>query len=82
MNRNDLTCHELVELVTEYLEGALSPSEHVRVEAHLRGCGGCRAYLAQMRQTVRALGRLTEEAIPETMKQELLRLFRDWKRSH
>ena len=81
MSLNDLTCKELVELVTEYLEGALSADERARFEAHLQGCGGCRAYLTQMRQTVRAMGQLTEEAISEETKQELLHLFRDWKRS-
>ena len=79
MSLNDLTCKELVELVTEYLEGALSADERARFETHLQGCGGCRAYVEQMRQTVRALGRLTEEAISEETKQELLQLFHDWK---
>jgi predicted anti-sigma-YlaC factor YlaD len=76
----DLPCRELVELVTDYLEGALSAGERARFEEHLRGCSGCRAYLEQMRLTIQALGRLTEEAIPPEAKQELLRVFRDWKR--
>ena len=76
----ELTCKELVELVTEYLENTLLPSEVRRFEEHLKGCTGCRTYLEQFRQVVNALGRLTEDAVPEEAKQELLRVFQDWKR--
>jgi anti-sigma factor RsiW len=76
---NRLSCKELVELVTDYLEGALAPEERARFEAHLPGCRGCRTYLRQMRQTLETLGRLTEETIPEAAKQELLARFREWK---
>jgi anti-sigma factor RsiW len=75
-----LTCQELVELVTEYLEGTLAPADRERFEAHLRECDGCTGYLEQMRQLVAALGRLTEETIPEDAKQTLLDAFRDWTR--
>lgn len=75
----ELTCQELVELVTEYLEGSLPAAQRARFEAHLAECPYCRIYLEQMRETIRLLGRLTEETIPPTAKQELLRLFRDWK---
>jgi anti-sigma factor RsiW len=75
-----LTCRELVELVTDYLEGALPARERARFEAHLPTCSGCRAYLEQMRTTIRLTGRLTEDAIPEQATAELLRVFRDWKR--
>jgi anti-sigma factor RsiW len=78
--RRELTCQELVELVTEYLEGMLAPEDRERFDAHLRACDGCTSYLAQMRQLVAALGRLTEETIPEDAKQTLLDAFRDWKR--
>lgn len=76
----ELTCKELVELVTEYLENALPVSEVRRFEEHLKGCTGCRTYLEQFRQVITALGRLTEEAIPEAARQELLRAFQDWNR--
>ncbi len=76
----ELTCKELVELATEYLENALPPSEVRRFEEHLRGCTGCRTYLEQFRQVISTLGRLTEEAVPEAARQELLRVFQDWKR--
>ena len=76
---DDLACKELVELVTEYLEGALSPAERARFEAHLATCTGCTRYLEQIRQTIRLTGRLTEEAIAPDAKQELLQVFRNWK---
>ena len=64
---DDLPCQELVELVTDYLEGRLPPLERLRFEAHLAQCGGCRTYLEQMRQTIRALGRLTEDSICDAL---------------
>jgi anti-sigma factor RsiW len=76
---NELSCKELVELVSDYLEGALPPPERTRFEAHLAGCRGCRAYLQQMRLTIRTLGTLTEEAIPDEAKRKLLDVFRSWK---
>jgi len=78
--REELTCRELVELVTDYLEGSLPTEERARFEGHLAGCEGCRSYLEQMRLTIRAMGRLTEESIPDGAREELLRAFRAWKR--
>ena len=75
----ELSCQELVELVTDYLEGALPPSDRRRVEAHLAVCTGCRNYLDQMRRTIALSGTLTEESLSEPMKQDLLDLFRSWK---
>lgn len=75
-----MACKELVELVTEYLEGTLPPADRQRFEDHLRDCDPCVIYLEQMRQTIRTLGRLTEESVPEDAKQDLLRIFRDWKK--
>ncbi|MGH2584311.1 MAG: anti-sigma factor family protein [Dehalococcoidia bacterium] len=80
MTSHELTCQELVELVTEYLEETLAPAERERFEAHLSGCPYCRTYLEQMRQTVRTLGTLTESTISTTAREELLAAFRDWKR--
>jgi anti-sigma factor RsiW len=54
----DLACRELVELVTEYLDGALDVSARARLDAHLAECGGCERYLEQLRQTVRVAGLL------------------------
>jgi anti-sigma factor RsiW len=75
----ELTCQELVELVTDYLEGTLPPVERARFEAHIAGCTGCRRYLAQMRQTIATLPRLTEESIQPEAREALLRTFRKWK---
>ena len=80
-NATDLTCQELVELVTDYLEGALSAQERARFEEHLAMCTGCRNYLAQMRQTIGSLGRLSEEAIPPQARDDLLGVFRNWKKA-
>jgi anti-sigma factor RsiW len=79
-SNDDLPCQELVELVTDYLEGRLPAPERVRFEAHLALCSGCRTYLEQMRQAVRALGRLAEGSIQPEAKQRLLAAFRDWRR--
>jgi anti-sigma factor RsiW len=74
-----MACRDLVELVTEYVEGALSPTERQRFDAHVAECPGCRPYLHQMRHVIRAMGRLREEDIPEPAKRRLLRAFRDWR---
>lgn len=76
-----LSCNEIVELVTEYLEGTLSVNDRVRFEEHLEKCEPCRIYLEQMRQTILALGRLPGESISEQAKQVLLQAFRNWKKN-
>ena len=80
MISNKLTCRELVELVTEYLEGTLPPVERACFEAHLATCTGCRNYVAQIRYTIQITGTLTEEALPVQSHNELLGLFRRWKK--
>ncbi len=81
MATGELSCKELVELVTEYLEDALDRAARARFEEHLATCPGCRVYLEQIRQTISALGKLTEEAIPPEARRELLQAFRNWKRA-
>jgi anti-sigma factor RsiW len=76
----ELSCQELVELVTHYLEGRLEGSERVRFEQHLAACEGCRTYVEQMRQTVALLGTLTGDSLGSPAKEKLLAAFRDWKR--
>jgi len=78
---DEMSCKELVEIITEYLEGTLPLGERKRFEEHLAVCPGCQTYLEQMRQTVRTLGRLTEESLPPVVRQELLQVFRHWKRT-
>jgi anti-sigma factor RsiW len=76
-----ITCRELVELVTDYLEGQLPPAERERIERHLAGCDGCTAYVEQMRFTLRALGSIPEETITEGARETLLVAFRDLRRT-
>ncbi len=80
MNAHELTCQELVELVTDYLEGVLPAMERARFEAHLAACSHCRIYIEQMRVTIRALGRLGEDDLAPDARETLLRAFRGWKR--
>ncbi|HEY7400920.1 MAG TPA: zf-HC2 domain-containing protein [Actinomycetota bacterium] len=77
---NELTCAEMVELMTDYLEDTMTLELRARFEAHLATCDGCTNFLAQLRETIRATGRLTEEQIPVRDRDELLRAFRDWHR--
>jgi predicted anti-sigma-YlaC factor YlaD len=74
-----MNCKELVELVTDYLEGKLPLTERQQFEAHLSGCSGCRNYLDQMQTTIRLSGRLTEDHVPAEGKDTLLQAFRQWK---
>jgi anti-sigma factor RsiW len=73
-----LSCRELVELVTDYLEGALPVEERLRFEDHIARCGGCTIYLEQIRQTISLLGHLPEEALTPDAERELLEAFRGW----
>ena len=77
--RADLSCQQVVELVTDYLEGRLSRRDRRLFEKHLKACDGCSRYLEQMRETIRVLGRLQEQDIPKRTRDELLAAFRDWK---
>ena len=74
-----MSCKELVELVTDYLEGSLSWRQKRRFEKHISLCHGCTAYVEQFRVTLRALGTLREEDVPPAARDELLAVFRDWK---
>ena len=74
-----LSCREMVELVTDYLEGALSPVDRARFDAHIARCEGCTMYLRQMREMLDLLGELTTDSISPQAEAELLATFRDWK---
>lgn len=76
----EMTCRELVELVTAWLDDALPAGDRARFDAHLIDCPYCRIYLAQMRQTTRLLGRLSEATIDPAARDALLDRFRDWHR--
>ena len=75
-----MDCQELVELVTDYLEGRLSWIDRSRVESHLAGCDHCSAYLDQMRKTIRLTGTLREDDIAPEVREELLAAFRGLQR--
>jgi predicted anti-sigma-YlaC factor YlaD len=75
----DLTCAELVELVTDYLEGGLDERDRERFEEHVVFCRGCSNYFEQMRVTVELTGRLTEDDLSTETQTSLLAAFRDWK---
>jgi anti-sigma factor RsiW len=74
----DLTCRELVELVTAYLEGDLPPDEAARLERHVADCDGCAMVLDEFRDTIRLTGMLTEDAVSPRQRDTLLEVFRDW----
>ncbi len=75
-----LSCQELVELVTDYLEARLPAPARARFEAHLAECDGCGAYVEQLRQTVRLAGRARVEDVPAPAREALLQAFRGWRR--
>jgi len=75
----EITCMELIEAITDYLEGTMQEAERRRFEAHLEGCPDCVNYLEQMRQTVAALGELSDERIGPDAREALLETFRGWR---
>lgn len=77
---DELRCRELVETVTEYLEGTMAPVERIRFEQHLSRCEVCRRFLTEMRKTLRAAGRLNPAAMAPPARHELLDAFREWAR--
>ena len=80
MSDQPLTCHEVIDLLSNYIEGALTGDDRRRVDEHLALCDGCATYLEQMRETIRLSGMVSEEEVPETDKAALLDAFRDWRR--
>ena len=73
-----LSCQELVELVTDYLEGTLHNADHRRLEEHIAGCDGCRDYVEQMRATIALTGEARGASLSPEAEQALLATFRDW----
>jgi predicted anti-sigma-YlaC factor YlaD len=76
-----ITCQEVTELVTEYLEGTRGAHEPALFEQHLNFCDGCDWYVDQMRTTITAVGRIEEADVPADMRDRLLAAFRDRRRS-
>ncbi len=77
----EMTCKELVELVTDYLEMRLAQGDLERFEAHLELCDPCVTYIEQIRQSLAVVGPLSEETLPQGAADVLLAEFRDWKRT-
>lgn len=75
-----MTCREFVELVTEYVEGALPSPDTARFEEHMSLCPGCETYLEQIRRTITEVGRVDEADISPEARGRLLDAFRDWHR--
>jgi len=78
-SKNELVCQEMVELITDYLEGTLSRPARRRFEAHLAGCPHCTEYLAQMRATIALTGQLRPEDLDSTMQAEFIALYHRWR---
>ena len=77
---DQLSCQELVELVTDYLDDALPLADRASFEAHIAGCDGCTGYLEQIRVTIALAGTLAPEQLDPAAEATLLEAFRDWKR--
>jgi anti-sigma factor RsiW len=75
----EMACKQLVELVSDYIEGRLPPPDVERFDQHLKICEGCRTYVDQMRATIDALGHLPEESVTPQARDALLEAFRGWK---
>jgi anti-sigma factor (TIGR02949 family) len=73
----ELTCSEVVELVTSYLDRRLTATDAERFEEHLAFCDGCSTYLEQMRVTIAATGRIRAEDVPDELRDRLLATFRE-----
>jgi len=78
MDLEAVTCQELVELVTDYLEGVLTPAELRRFEEHIALCDGCSEYLDQLRRTIELTGTVTLDDLTPAAESELLYAFRTW----
>ena len=76
-----MTCRELSEIVTDYLEGAMPLQDRIRFDLHLAVCPECRRYVEQMQRTVTSLGRVPAEPIAPEVEAKLLERFRDWKQT-
>jgi anti-sigma factor RsiW len=76
-----LSCQEVVELVTDYLEHALEPEQAALFEQHLNFCDGCEWYVEQIRATIATVGRIEEQDVPPEARDRLVAAFRDWRGS-
>jgi anti-sigma factor RsiW len=75
-----LTCKELVEIITDYVEGTMPPDKRQRFDEHLAVCPGCQNYVEQMRTTIRVVGTLREDMIAPQTRDALVATFLDLRR--
>jgi anti-sigma factor RsiW len=78
MRTGAMDCNELVELVTAYLDGALDPDTRARFDMHLTECEGCENYLQQFRETVRTVGKISNDELDPAFRTRLLDAFKDF----
>jgi anti-sigma factor RsiW len=78
MSTGPMDCNELVELVTAYLDGALDPDTRARFDEHLLGCDGCENYLQQFRETVRTVGKISDDELDPAFRKRLLDAFKNF----
>jgi anti-sigma factor RsiW len=76
---DDFSCRELVEVVTEYLDDAMSPADRARFERHLQECAGCTTIVEQFRATIEVTGRLTEDHVSDEQREAMRDVFRRWR---
>jgi anti-sigma factor (TIGR02949 family) len=77
VKRDEVRCREVVEVLTEYLEGALPADDREALEQHLLACTGCAAHLEQLRTTIELTGRLTEDEVPAPLMERLLEVLEE-----
>ena len=75
----EMPCQELVEVVSDYVEGALAEADRHRFDEHLAECTACRDYVDQMRMTIATVGRLEADQLSDELRNGLLQAFRDWR---
>ena len=75
----EMPCQELVEVITDYLEGTLPESDRARFEEHLAACAKCREYVAQFRRTIEAVGRIGQEDLDPRVRETLVTAFHGWR---
>jgi anti-sigma factor RsiW len=79
MSTGPMDCNELVELVTAYLDGALAPDTRARFDEHLLNCDGCENYLQQFRETVRTVGKISDDELDPAFRNRLLDAFKNFR---
>jgi anti-sigma factor RsiW len=80
MSDTAYTCRQIVEVVTDYLDGGLATEERIAFERHVVICPPCRGYLSQMRTIKRIAGSLSENDLSPAVRKDLLAAFADWKK--